>query len=70
MQTILTPSQLKAAVGTVLDQAVRSPQYVVRNGVLLVIQKAELPDPDAEVLSPWEQRASVLESFYDSNKTW
>jgi hypothetical protein len=38
--------------------------------VLLVIQKAELPDPDAAVLSPWEQRASVLESFYDSNKAW
>ena len=70
MPTILTPSQLKAAVGKVLDEAVGSPQYVVRNGVLLVIQKAELPEADAAVLSPWEQRASVLESFYDPDKAW
>ncbi len=69
--TILKPSQLKAATGAVLDRAKRSPQYVERDGTLLVITKAKLvPAPEEAVLSPWEMRANVLESFYDPNKAW
>lgn len=69
--TILKPSQLKANTGAILDEAIRSPQYVERGGTLLVIKKAEFPpvQPDS-VVSPWELRANVLESFYDSTKTW
>lgn len=69
--TVLKPSQLKANTGAILDKAIRSPQYVERGGTLLVIKKAELPptlhDP---LLSPWDLRAQVVESFYDPAKAW
>jgi hypothetical protein len=69
--TILKPSQLKSNTGKVLDLAIRKPQYVERNGTLLVITKANLkPAGDETILSPWEIRAKNLESFYDPAKTW
>lgn len=63
--TILKLNQFKSNVGRVLDRAIRKPQYVERNGTLLVIMKADL----AYVL-PWELRSKNLESFYDPAKAW
>ena len=69
--TVLKSSQLKARTGKVLDSAIRKPQYVERNGILLVITKANLkPAADENLLSPWEVRANNLESFYDPAKAW
>ena len=70
MIAVLKPSELKSNTGGVLDKAIHSPQYVSRNGILLVITKAELSPPEDPTLSPWEQRAQVIESFYDANKAW
>lgn len=69
MRAILNPSTLQAATGRILDKAIKRPQYVKRNGVLLVITKADAVDA-AELLSPWEQRAKTLESFYVPTETW
>ena len=69
--TILKSSQLKSNAGRVLDRAIRKPQYVERNGTLLVITKANLrPAGDEMLVSPWEIRARNLESFYDPAKAW
>ena len=69
--TILKPSQLKANTGAILDKAIRSPQYVEREGTLLVIKKAELaPVQEEALLSSWELRAKTIESFYDPTKAW
>jgi hypothetical protein len=69
--TILKPSQLKARTGAILDKALHSPQYVERGGTLLVIKKAEFPPVEQDpILSPWELRSKVLESFYDPAKAW
>jgi hypothetical protein len=69
--TILKSSQLKANAGRVLDQAMRAPQYIERNGTLLVITKARLiPAHEDPPLSSWEIRAKHLESFYDPTKAW
>jgi hypothetical protein len=69
--TVLKPSQLKANTGAILDKAIRSPQYVERGGTLLVIRKAEFPPtPPDSLLSPWDLRAKVVESFYDPAKAW
>jgi hypothetical protein len=69
--TVLKPSELKARTGAILDKAKHAPIYVERNGVILVITKAKLvPAQDDPVLSPWDQRAKTIESFYDSAKTW
>jgi hypothetical protein len=69
MITILKPSALKANPGKILDEAIQRPQYVERNGVLLVITKADsVPSGDDNLLSPWEQRAETLEKFYDAAK--
>ena len=69
--TVLKPSQLKANTGGILDQAIRSPQYVERGGTLLVIKKAEFPPAESDsILSSWELRSRVLESFYDPAKAW
>lgn len=68
---ILKSSQLKSHAGKVLDKAIRTPQYVERNGTLLVITKANLvPVREEPPLSPWEIRAKHLESFYDPAKAW
>lgn len=40
--TVLKPTDLKSDVGGVLDRAIDSPQYVMRNGQLLVITKVNL----------------------------
>jgi hypothetical protein len=69
MKTVLKPSQLKAATGKILDKAIRRPQYVNRNGVLLVITKADSAAND-DLLSPWKLRAKTLASFYDPAKAW
>jgi hypothetical protein len=69
--TILKSSRLKAETGKILDRAIREPQYVERNGTLLVITKANLtPARDESLLSPWQIRAAHLESFYDPTKAW
>ena len=69
--TILKSSRLKAETGKILDRAIREPQYVERNGAVLVITRASLvPARDETLLSPWEIRAKNLESFYDPNKAW
>lgn len=44
--TVLLPSELKSKTGKVLDAAKREPQYVQRDGVLLVITKADLTAED------------------------
>ena len=68
---VLKPSQLKANTGAILDKAIRSPQYVERGGTVLVIRKAEFaPAHEDSILSSWELRSKVLESFYDPAKTW
>jgi hypothetical protein len=68
---VLKPTDLKSDVGGVLDRAIESPQYVMRNGQLLVITKADLvPARQDESLSPWELRAKAIESFYDPAKAW
>ena len=54
-----------------LDRATKFPQYVIRNGQLLVITKAELiPAHEEQSLSSWELRAKAIESFYDPAKAW
>jgi hypothetical protein len=69
--TVLKPSELKARTGEILDKAKRKPVYVERDGTLLVITKARLaPVQEKQLLSPWELRAEVIESFYDSAKAW
>jgi len=69
--TVLKPSELKARTGAILDKAKHAPVYVERDGTLLVITKARLvPASEDRVLSPWELRAKVIESFYDSAKAW
>ena len=69
--TVLKPSQLKSHTGAILDRAIHSPQYVERGGTLLVIKKADFPPVQQDsILSPWELRSNVLESFYDPAKTW
>ncbi len=71
MVTILKPRDLKANLGGVLDRAVHRPQYVLRNGQLLIITKAELvPARKDAPLSPWELRASAIDSFYNPAKAW
>ena len=68
---VLKPSQLKSKTGAILDKAIRSPQYVERGGTLLVIKKAEFPPVQQDsIVSPWETRSRVLESFYDPAKAW
>ena len=69
--TVLKPSQLKSKTGAILDKAIRSPQYVERGGTLLVIKKAEFPLGEQDsIVSSWEMRSKVLESFYDPTKAW
>ena len=69
MIQVVTPSALKAQAGQVLDKAIKRPQYVIRNGVLLVITKADLP-ASASAALPWELRSTALDSFYDPDKAW
>ena len=65
MITILKPSQLKADTGKILDAAKKSPQYVVRDDVLLVITKADLVPPSGEeaVLSSTKRRAELWDEL-------
>ena len=69
--TVLKPSELKARTGAILDKAKHSPVYIERDGTLLVITKAKLiPASEDPLLSQWELRAKVIESFYDSSNAW
>lgn len=72
MKGVLKPSQLRTATGKILDKAIRRPQYVSRNGVLLVITTANSvgESQNEGLLSPWEQRAKTLERFYAPTKAW
>ncbi len=71
MKTVLKPSQLRVATGKILDKAIRRPQYVKRNGILLVITKADsIRKSKQDIPSPWRQRARTLESFYAPTKAW
>jgi len=68
---VFKPSQLKSKTGAILDKAIHCPQYVERGGILLVIKKAEFSSVQQDsIVSPWEMRAQVLESFYDPTKAW
>jgi hypothetical protein len=69
--TVLKAADLKSNLAGVLDRAIKHPQYVMRNGQLLVITKAEYVRTDEDQsLSPWELRAKAIESFYDPAKAW
>lgn len=69
--TVLKPSELKARTGALLDKAKQAPIYVERDGILLVITRAELvPAAEDPVLSRWDLRAKAIESFYNSAKAW
>jgi len=72
MNSVLKPSELRAETGKILDRAIKRPQYVNRNGVLLVITKAGAKSAAADdpLVSPWEVRSAALEKFYDPDKTW
>lgn len=63
--TVLKPSQLKADTGKVLDAAKKIPQYVVRDGVLLVIQRADSvpPSGEDETLTSAKRRAALWDEL-------
>lgn len=66
MISVLKPSELKANAGKVLDDAIQRPQYVNRNGVLLVITKADLVPAPADDLVDVPRRNRVLKGLDDS----
>jgi hypothetical protein len=66
MIKVLKPSQVKAATGRVLDKAIKAPQYVERNGILLVIMQADLAPAGREELLDKARRNRVLLSLDDS----
>lgn len=67
MITVLKPSELKSGTGKILDQALVRPQYVNRNGVLLVIRRAELVTrADDDRLLDKARRNQVLRKLDDS----
>jgi len=67
--TILKPTDLKSDVGGVLDRAIAAPQYVMCNGQLLVIKKADVIGLDSKnvVEVDWndflDQPRRTVESF-------
>ena len=63
--TVLKPSQLKADTGAVLDAAKKNPQYVVRDDVLLVIQRADSvpPSGEDETLSSPKRRSELWDEL-------
>jgi hypothetical protein len=69
--TIFKPSQLRARTGAILDKAKQTSVYVERNGTLLVITKAQaVTSPTGPYALALGGRANMIESFYDSTKTW
>ncbi len=66
MITVLKPSELKAETGKILDKAIQQPQYVERNGVLLVITKADLVSAPADDLVDVPRRNRVLKELDDA----
>jgi hypothetical protein len=66
MIKVLKPSEVKAATGRVLDKAIKAPQYVERNGILLVIMQADLVPAGKEELLDKARRNRVLLSLDDS----
>ena len=65
MLTIHKPSDLKKSVGKVLDAAKKQPQYVVRDEVLLVIQRADsVPESgEADALTSAKRRAHLWDTL-------
>jgi len=63
---VLKPSEVKADTGRVLDRAIKAPQYVERNGILLVIKQADLIPSEKEELVDKARRNRVLLSLDDS----
>ncbi|HMP84878.1 MAG TPA: hypothetical protein PKA41_19475 [Verrucomicrobiota bacterium] len=65
MLTILKPSELKDNTGKVLDAAKKNPQYVVRDDVLLVIQRADfVPESgESEVLTSAKRRSELWDKL-------
>lgn len=63
--TVLKPSQLKSETGKVLDAAKKNPQYVVRDDVLLVIQRADTvpPSGEAETLTSAKRRSELWDKL-------
>jgi hypothetical protein len=59
MYRILKPSEIKADAGKVLDAAKTEPQFIVRDGTLLVLQRVDkLPATKPKSLSVWDALAS------------
>ncbi len=59
MLKVLKPSQLKTNTGKVLDAAKSDPQYIVRDGVLLVLQRLnKLPSQQPAAITTWDALAS------------
>ncbi len=59
MLKVLKPSEVKADTGKVLDAAKTEPQFIVRDGVLLVLQRVDrLPSQKTAGTSAWEALAS------------
>ncbi len=59
MLKVLKPSELKADTGKVLDAAKSDPQFIVRDGVLLVLQRVDrLPSLRPAGTSAWDALAS------------
>jgi hypothetical protein len=63
---VLKPSEVKAATGRVLDKAIKSPQFVERNAILLVIMQADLVPAGRDELLDKPRRNRVLLSLDDS----
>ena len=66
---VLSPSELKAAAGKILDAAKRNPQYVMRDGVLLVIHRTESASDSIEqtdiIADTWSQLGPAPTINYD-----
>ncbi len=59
MLKVLKPSELKADTGKVLDAAKSDPQYIVRDGVLLVLQRVnKLSSQQPGAKTVWDVLAS------------
>lgn len=65
--TILKASELKADTDRILDEAIEHPQYVTRNGIVLVIHKADLPEGNMEemISDTWDKLGPSPTVNYD-----
>jgi hypothetical protein len=65
MITVHKISDFKPRAGRIFDAAKKSPQYVVRGGVLLVIKRAE---PESELLEVPRRNQRLME--LDDSEGW